>query len=195
MNLLQIIIFKNESGSTLKLIQDTSINENNLNLEIEKKHGKNKFTFKLKIESLEEIEILISLLKYKFFAIQTITREHYIYKKNVNIYLTNIPGVIEFVHFESYSKNKLKEAYNNLGYQENEIKTLEEVIEDSDKVFGIKTDLGMTLEFEKYEKALKYVKKNKELFKKLVEKQYKIYQSILELFGDKVKIYNKLMFI
>jgi hypothetical protein len=195
MNLLQIIIFKNESGSTLKLIQDTSINENNLYLEIEKKHGKNKFTFKLKIESLEEIEILISLLKYKFFAIQTVTREHYIYKNNVNIYFTNIPGVIEFIHFESYSENKLKEAYNNLGYQENEIKTLEEVIEDSDKVFSVKTDLNMTLEFEKYEKALKYVKKNKELFKKLVEKQYKTYKSILELFGDKVKIYDKLMFI
>ena len=55
--------------------------------------------------------------------------------------------------------------------------------------------MDISLEFEKYQKSIKYVKKNKELYTKLVEKQYKNYKNILDLFGDKVKIYNKRMFI
>ncbi len=195
MNLLQIIIFKNQNGETLKLIQNTSIDENKLYLEIEKKHKKNIFSFKINVDSLDDIEILITILKYKFFAIQTIAKEHYTYKKHVNIYFTNIPGVIEFVEFESYSEEKLKEAYMELGYNNNDIKSLDEVINESDKIFDIKTNMDISLEFEKYEKALKYVKKRKELYKKLLEKQYKIYQNILELFGSKIKIYNKIMFV
>ncbi len=194
MNLIQIILFKNEKGNILKLIQDTSINDNLMYIEVEKKHKNNKFIFKSLINSIEDIEILISVLKFKFFTIQTITREHYIYNKNVNIYFVNIPSVIEFVEFESHSENKLKDAYNQLGYTESETKTLDEVINESDKIFGIETSLDISLEFEKYQKSIKYVKKNKELYTKLVEKQYKNYKNILDLFGDKVKIYNKRMF-
>lgn len=195
MNLLQIIIFKNEFGDILKLIQDTSINDNLMYIEIEKKYRKNIFTYKFNIQSIEEIEALLISLKYKFFAIQTITKEHYIYKKHVNIYFINIPGVIEFVQFESHSAEKLKEGYSELGYNENEVKSMDEVIYESNKIFNTDINMDMTLEITKYDKILKYVKKNKELFKKLLEQQYKIYHDVLKLFGDKVIIYDKLMFV
>jgi hypothetical protein len=195
MYLLQIFIFKNKEGSILRIIQETSINDNTLYLEIEKKYQSNIFRFKMQIKSMEEINTFLSILKYKFVAYQNIIRDHYIYKKNVNIYLTNIPGIFEFVHFESHSEEKLKEAYHQLGYTGEELKTLKEVIEESDIYFGLKTYLNMSIEIEKKDKILKYVKKNKDIMKKLLDKQYKLYKNILELFGDKIKIYNRINFI
>ncbi len=195
MNLLQIIIFKNEKGSVIKVIQETSINDNILYIEIEKKYKNNVFTFKINIKSMEEINTFLSILKYKFVAYQNIIREHFTYKKNTNIYLTNIPGVIEFVHFESNSDINLKNAYNQLGYNDSEVKTLNEAINASDEIFGTKTDLESSLEFEKYKKALKYVKKNKKLYSHLTENQYKLFKSIINLFGDKIKIFDRINFI
>ncbi len=195
MHLLQIFIFKNKEGGLLRVIQETSINDNLLYLEIEKKYKNNIFKFKMQIKSMEEINTFLSILKYKFVAYQNIIREHYIYKKNVNIYLTNIPGIIEFVHFESHSEEKLKEAYNQLGYRNEEVKTLNEVIKESDDFFGFKTDLNMSFEIEKKDKILKYVKKNKDVMIKLLDKQYKLYKSIIGLFGDKIKIYNRINFL
>ncbi len=195
MHMIQRVIFKNENGNEIHVIVDSSIEETNLYLEVYKKYKNHKFSFKIQIQSMEEIKSLLSVLKYNFIAFQTLIQEHFIYDENVNIYLVNIPGVIEFVEFESHSKDKLKEAYEKLGYTEGEIKDLEEVVKESDEFFGTKTDFNESIEYVKIDKAVKYIKKNKEVFTKLIEKQKKLYKNILELFGRKVKVYDKLMFM
>lgn len=194
MYLLQTAIYKNEEGNIIKLYVNSSIEETKIYLEVDKRYKKNKFTFRVQIQSMEEIQSLLSILKYHFVAFQTVIREKFIYDNHVNIYLNNIPGVIEFVEFKSQSKEKLKEAYEILGYSEKEIKEMEEVVKESDDFFGFKTDLNSSIEFEKVDKIFLYTKKNKEVMKKLIEKQKKLYQSILELFGRKVKIYSKNIF-
>lgn len=193
-SLLQTAIYKNNEGSMIKVIVDSSIEETKIYLKVYKRYKRHRFTFRIQIESMEEMKSLLSILKYHFVAFQTMIRENFVYDNHVNIYLTNIPGVIEFVEFKSQSKEKLKKAYEVLGYTEKEIKEIEEVVKESDDFFGFKTDLNTSIEYEKIDKVLSYAKKNKEILKKLIEKQKKLYQSILELFGRKVKIYDKHMF-
>lgn len=195
MHLLQIIQFKNEKNSIIKVIQDSSIHEDIIYVELYRRYKNHKFIFNMNIKSMEEIRSFLSILKYKYVSFQTIIREHYVYKNNVNVYLINIPGVAEFVYFDSHSSEKLKQCYEELGYKKEDIKTLDEVVSKSDKYFGIKTDLDMSMEFEKYKKTEKYAKKNKDIFIKLLKKQYDMYENLLELFDNKVKIYNNKLFV
>lgn len=194
MHLLQIAIYKNQQNDLIRVIVDSSIEDTNIYLEVYKKYNKNQFTFRIQIKSLEEMKSLLSILKYDFVAFQTIFEEHFVYDQNVNIYLINIPGVIEFVEFESHSKDLLKACYETLGYHSDEIQEKEDVVKESDDLFGLKTDLDSSIEIEKIDKIIKYTKKNTELMKKLIEKQKRLYSSILDLFDRKVKIYDKHMF-
>ncbi len=192
---LQILIFKNKDNDKIKVIYDTSLKSNILYIEFERIINKNIFKFRLNIKNLEEIKSLLTILKYECIALHNIIKEHYVFKNNINIYIINIPSIIQFVEFESSSEEKLIDAYNYFGYSINDVINLKNIIKKTEKLFGTKIDLNDSFEIEKKNKVIKYIKNNKELFKKLIDKQYKIYKSIINSSKNKIKILNKSNFI
>ena len=63
-----------------------------------------------------------------------IIKEHYVFKNNINIYIINIPGIIQFVEFESSSEEKLIDAYNYFGYSINDISNLKKYNKKNRKI-------------------------------------------------------------
>ncbi len=185
-------INKNQPNKYLIIIQNNyEYFLENIDIFFNSKKEKQLFFSRIKINTIEEgVSTAVNLgFKYDFFQ-NMITENYLIEKYNSSIKIINLPGMIPFVQFESYSSDNLDKIIELFIDNKNliNINNYFQLFLYSGQLFGSNYNPFSNFEFKKLIKSLKYVKKNKDKYIKLTKDQDELYNLVLEYLK---KINNK----
>jgi hypothetical protein len=143
--------------------------------------NKSMFVDKIKINSFDEGITFAMNLGCTFQFYQNMISENYTDKQqDVSIKIIHIPSLVPFVQFESYSTDKLDDFTESIQYIGIKINSFFGLYEYNSQFFATTLQPFSNHEFKKLEKSIHYVKKNKSIYKDLIENQHKLYQYVLE---------------
>jgi hypothetical protein len=155
------------------------------------KEGENRvFYYRFEVPSIKEACGYMYVQGYEYESFYMTIEEEYQYE-NVSIKIVNIPSVLEFVKIHSYSKEECRRCMEYLGLKEEEKKSFQEIIKETNQKFKDDINPKKSLEFDQLKKSLSFVKMNVDEYKKLINHQLLKYEKIKSSMGSELKIYNE----
>lgn len=176
-NFIQQSIYQNTKNKNKKIIIK-KINHNNI-LIFQHKIQKHLFENITQIETFEQGVLFALNMNYEFLSFQTLFEEIYNNPQNEKITLFVYPGFIPFLDITS-SSDQFPKNLRSLDITGLVTTNIQDIIQQQNNFFGTHLSLDINLEFQKLNKSIQYISKNKDYFMKMMKEQKNMYDHFIK---------------